>query len=94
MGRVCALAPEIFGDSVKIRSRESGLNMLMETGPDTDAEELSRKALETGIRMVPLDRYRTRKKDEDLPTLIFYYTDIPLEELRPALVKLARAWGL
>ncbi|MBR6503410.1 MAG: PLP-dependent aminotransferase family protein [Firmicutes bacterium] len=94
VGRVCALAPEIFGDSVKIRSRESGLNMLMETGPDTDAEELSRKALETGIRMVPLDRYRTRKKDEDLPTLIFYYTDIPLEELRPALVKLARAWGL
>ena len=94
VNRVCSLVPEIFGDAVRIRSRESGLNMLLEIEKQTDAEELCRIALRDGIRMVPLNRYQTRKKDEDLPTLIFYYSDIPLDELHPALVHLARSWDL
>lgn len=94
VARVCSLLPEIFGDTVKVLSRESGLNMLLEVCLPKDAEALSRLASGIGIRMIPLDRYRTIKKDEGPSTLIFYYSDIPLEELRPALEKLAEVWRL
>ncbi len=94
VNRVCSLIPEIFGDAVGVRSRESGLNILLEIERKADAEVLCRKAQETGIRMVPLSRYRTRKKDEDHPTLIFYYSDIPLDALPEALKRLSEAWAL
>ncbi len=94
VARVSSLIPEIFGDTVRVLSRESGLNMLLEICRSKDVEELSRLASGIGIRMIPLDRYRTIKKDESTSTLIFYYSDIPLEELRPALEKLAEAWSL
>ena len=56
--------------------------MLLQVSGETNGEELCRKAADLGIRMVPVDRYRTVKKDEDPGTLIFYYSDIPLDELR------------
>lgn len=87
---------ELFGNKITILSKDSGLNMLIKVDPTcvSDASKLSRTAVEQGINMIPLQKFQTNKKDGDKTTLIFYYSTIPLNSIRPALEKLSKAWNL
>ena len=87
---------ELFGNKITVLSKDSGLNMLIKvtSSPACDALELSRRAKEQGINMVPLQKYQTNKKDEDKNTLIFYYSTIPLNSIYSALEKLSKEWKL
>ncbi len=85
---------EIFGNRITVFSRDSGLNMLIRVNVESDADMLCHIAADCGINMVPLHKYQTNKKEEDKSTLIFYYSNIPLDDIPAAIKILSVKWNL
>ena len=70
---------DVFGDSLEISSRDSGLNMVLEMGRDLarkgenagPGESFCRAAAEVGLNMVPLNDFSTKKEDNNAYKVVF-----------------------
>lgn len=81
-----------WGDGlVRPINSSSGVNMLISVKSRKPAAQLCREALELGISTLPITTY-TEAPAEDTATLIFYYNQIPLKEMEPALKELLKKW--
>ncbi len=69
----------------------SGVNMLISVKSKKPAALLCQEAQELGISTLPIATY-TKAPAETTATLIFYYNQIPVEEMEPALKGLIEKW--
>ncbi|HVI41698.1 MAG TPA: PLP-dependent aminotransferase family protein, partial [Anaerovoracaceae bacterium] len=69
----------------------SGVNMLISVKCKKSAALLCQEAQELGISTLPITTY-TEALSEATVTLIFYYNQIPLKEIEPALKGLIEKW--
>ena len=69
----------------------SGVNMLISVKSNKSAEQLCREARELGISTLPVAAF-TGAPEEAAATLIFYYNQIPLNEMENALRGLLEKW--
>lgn len=92
---------EVFGKNVVISSRDSGLNMVLEvrdgllggSGEEGSAgiERFCGVAGEVGLNMMPLYELSTTDKFRDSNRVVFYYSSIPIGEMKGAIEKLGKA---
>ncbi len=69
----------------------SGINMLISVKSKKTAALLCQEAQELGISTLPIDTY-TEAPAETRATLIFYYNQIPVSQMEPALKGLIEKW--
>lgn len=69
----------------------SGVNMLISVKSKKSAEQLCREARELGISTLPVAAF-TGAPEETAANLIFYYNQIPLNEMEKALQGLLEKW--
>lgn len=69
----------------------SGVNMLIRVKSKKTAALLCQEAQELGINTLPITTY-TEAPAEATATLIFYYNQIPLKDMEPALESLIEKW--
>jgi len=69
----------------------SGVNMLISVKSNKTAALLCQEAQELGISTLPITTY-TEAPAEATATLIFYYNQIPIKEMEPALKSLIEKW--
>lgn len=69
----------------------SGINMLISVKSKKPAALLCQEAQELGISTLPIDTY-TEAPAESRATLIFYYNQIPVGQMEPALKVLIEKW--
>ena len=69
----------------------SGINMLVSVKSKKTASRLCQEAQELGISTLPITSY-AEAPTEDTVTLIFYYNQIPLKDMEPALKGLIGKW--
>lgn len=78
---------EILGDRVVVRAYESGLHLRLAVNAPLTAAELSKAALQEGVRILPV-----YDKTELLPEILLSFAGIQENEIRPALAALKKAW--
>ena len=78
-------------DFVRPVNSSSGVNMLISVKSQKSADQLCREARELGISTLPVAAY-TGAPEESAATLIFYYNQIPVKEMEPALKGLIEKW--
>lgn len=69
----------------------SGINMLISVKSKKPAALLCQEAQELGVSTLPIDTY-TEAPAESRATLIFYYNQIPISQMEPALKGLIEKW--
>jgi GntR family transcriptional regulator/MocR family aminotransferase len=69
----------------------SGINMLISVKSKKPAALLCHEAQELGVSTLPIDTY-TEAPAESRATLIFYYNQIPVGQMEPALKGLIEKW--
>ena len=76
---------------IKPVNSSSGVNMLISVKSKKPAALLCQEAQELGISTLPIATY-TEAPTESTATLIFYYNQIPVDEIEPALKGLIEKW--
>jgi Transcriptional regulators containing a DNA-binding HTH domain and an aminotransferase domain (MocR family) and their eukaryotic orthologs len=76
---------------IRAINSSSGVNMLISVKSGKSASMLCQEARELGISTLPITTY-TETPEEGSVTLIFYYNQIPIEEMEPALKSLIGRW--
>ncbi|HYE67722.1 MAG TPA: PLP-dependent aminotransferase family protein [Anaerovoracaceae bacterium] len=81
-----------WGDGfIRPINSSSGVNMLIRVKSKKTAALLCQEAKELGISTLPITTY-TEAPAEATATLIFYYNQIPLKDMEPALKSLIEKW--
>ncbi|HWQ79852.1 MAG TPA: PLP-dependent aminotransferase family protein [Anaerovoracaceae bacterium] len=78
-------------DFIRPVNSSSGVNMLISVKSKKPADLLCQEARELGISTLPVAAY-TGAPEESAATLIFYYNQIPVEDMEPALKGLLEKW--
>lgn len=76
---------------IKPINSSSGVNMLISVKSKKTAAMLCQEAQELGISTLPIAAY-TEAPEESAVNLIFYYNQIPLKDIEPALKGLIEKW--
>jgi GntR family transcriptional regulator/MocR family aminotransferase len=77
-------------DFIRTLNSTSGVNMLFSVKSEKSADRLCREARELGISAIPVAAYTGTR--EETATLIFYYNQIPLEQMETAIKGLLERW--
>lgn len=85
-------AIHLYGaDLIKPINSSSGINMLINVKSEKNSNLLCKEAKELGIIVVPITNY-TNELSESYRTLIFYYNQIPLDDIGTAVQALVEEW--
>lgn len=76
---------------IKPTNTTSGINMIINVRSKKTAEELCREARELGVSAIPVSIY-TDEPLGDTAALIFYYNQIPMEEIENTIKQLIEKW--
>lgn len=82
----------VLGSRVDIKDTESGLYIMLTVKAACPSQEMSRKALERGCRVAPIQNYYWEAVPECFPQVILYFSKIPAGEMETAVKLLEAAW--
>lgn len=77
--------------NIKPTNTSSGINMIINVKSKKSAELLCQEAREFGVSAMPISNY-TDEPLGDMATLIFYYNQIPVEEIEKTMKQLIESW--
>ncbi len=82
-----------LGNLVGIIQSTSGVHMLLSITSSLPISELCQKAQAERILITPVTYFAGARDSGDANILMFYYSRIPMEEIEPAIQRLALAWN-
>jgi GntR family transcriptional regulator / MocR family aminotransferase len=82
-----------LGSGVRILQSTSGVHMLLSVESSQTISELCERAQAERILITPVTYFAGARDSGDSNILMFYYSRIPLEEIEPAILRLALAWN-
>jgi len=74
---------------IKAKNSESGINIMLETDMNKDPDILCKQAKGLGLQAVPASSYVEGETGSDI---VFYYNQIPLEDIPSLIEKLIAKW--
>lgn len=82
-----------MGERIRILGKETGLHVLLEVFCDKDSETIVKAAASVGIKVTSLKAYRFNPLENSrYPLVVMGYGGIKLEQIAPAVEKLAQVW--
>jgi GntR family transcriptional regulator / MocR family aminotransferase len=81
-----------LGSGVRILQSTSGVHMLLSVESGLSISELCKRAQAERILITPVTYFAGARDSGESNILMFYYSRIPMEEIEPAIRRLALAW--
>ncbi|MGE4588480.1 MAG: PLP-dependent aminotransferase family protein [Acidaminococcaceae bacterium] len=79
---------EIFGKRIEVRSYASGLHIRLVVRTQSTSTELTAKALDCGVQIIPV----LQTNAQENPEILLSFAGINEDHIRPALLLLKKAW--
>ncbi len=80
-------------DKIELQRASSGLNIILKVEASKSATELCKLAEDLGVEAVPVSAFSDASEQGiHLPTIVFYYHQIPLPEIDSIICKLTKSW--
>ncbi|MGN0710315.1 MAG: PLP-dependent aminotransferase family protein [Anaerovoracaceae bacterium] len=80
-------------DMIRTKNTSSGINMIINVRSGKSAEQLCSEAEALGIMITPVAFYAGKAKNENSTDLVFYYNQIPIEDIDGVVKNLLAVWN-